>query len=89
MEGEFFELPLIRLLEVPASLRPLAPHVASDGGLCYIAANPDDPDGTYIRQEIARLEGEVGRRVSPTEDVYKRQTPSVPHRKSVASSTRR
>ncbi len=33
----------------------------------YIAANPDDPDGTYIRQEIARLEGEVGRRVSPTD----------------------
>lgn len=33
----------------------------------YIAANPDDPDGLYIRQEIARLEGEVGRRNSPTE----------------------
>ena len=33
----------------------------------YIAANPDDPDGTYIRQEIARLEGEVGRRSGPAE----------------------
>lgn len=33
----------------------------------YIAANPDDPDGTYIRQEIARLEGEVGRRGSAAE----------------------
>lgn len=33
----------------------------------YIAVNPDDPDGTYIRQEIARLEGEVGRRGSAVE----------------------
>lgn len=28
----------------------------------YIAVNPDDSDGVYIRQEIARLEGEIGRR---------------------------
>jgi hypothetical protein len=33
----------------------------------YIAVNPDDPDGVYIRQEIARLEGEVGRRTGPSE----------------------
>jgi molybdopterin/thiamine biosynthesis adenylyltransferase len=37
VDGGSFELPLIRLTNVPASLRPLAPHVASDGGLCYIA----------------------------------------------------
>jgi tetratricopeptide (TPR) repeat protein len=33
----------------------------------YIAVNPDDPDGVYIRQEIARLEGEIGRRTTASD----------------------
>ena len=36
-DPEFMELPRVRLLEVPASLRPVAPHVSSSGGLCFIA----------------------------------------------------
>lgn len=37
LDGQFFELPRIRLLEVPPSLRPVAPHLDSFGGLCYLA----------------------------------------------------
>ncbi len=33
----------------------------------YIAATPDDPDAEYIKQEIARLEAELGRRAAPVE----------------------
>ncbi|HNF96012.1 MAG TPA: tetratricopeptide repeat protein [Pseudomonadota bacterium] len=54
----------------------------------YIAANPDDPDGTYIRQEIARLEGEVGRRNSPTEPEKSgvAEPASVPARRAPTAS---
>lgn len=37
LDPGFMELPRVRLLEVPAALRPIAPHVNSTGGLCYIA----------------------------------------------------
>lgn len=37
LDPGFMELPRVRLLEVPVALRPLAPHVSSTGGLCYIA----------------------------------------------------
>lgn len=33
----------------------------------YLAATPDDPDADYIRQEIARLEAELGRRAAPSQ----------------------
>lgn len=33
----------------------------------FIAAEPNDPDGEEIRREIARLEGEVGRRAATTD----------------------
>ena len=32
----------------------------------YIAATPTDPDAEYIRQEIARLDAELGRRAAPS-----------------------
>lgn len=37
LDPGFMELPRVRLFEVPPSLRPIAPHVDSSGGLCYIA----------------------------------------------------
>lgn len=54
----------------------------------YIAANPDDPDGTYIRQEIARLEGEVGRRSGPSEQEKAAATEpaAAPSRKAPVAS---
>ncbi len=33
----------------------------------FLAAAPDDPDADYIRQEIARLEAELGRRAAPSQ----------------------
>jgi len=37
LDPNFIELPLIRLLHVPQSLTPVAPHINSNGGLCYLA----------------------------------------------------
>lgn len=37
IDPRFYEMPRVRLLEIPAALRPVAPHVANDGGLCYLA----------------------------------------------------
>lgn len=37
LDPEFFELPLVRLLELPASLPHVTPHLGSGGHLCYIA----------------------------------------------------
>lgn len=39
----------------------------------YLASSPDDPDAEYIRQEIARLEGELGRRATVAKQVVKEQ----------------
>jgi hypothetical protein len=37
LDPTFFELPRIRLLEIPHELPAVAPHLGADGGLCYIA----------------------------------------------------
>jgi len=37
LDPQFFELPRVRLLELPASLPHVAPHLGSGGHLCYIA----------------------------------------------------
>ncbi len=31
------KIPVVRLLDIPAALRPIAPHLSSDGTLCYLA----------------------------------------------------
>lgn len=36
LDSNFFELPRIRLLEIPPELPAAVPHLGSDGGLCYI-----------------------------------------------------
>jgi len=37
LDPQFFELPLVRLLELPQSLPRVTPHLGSGGHLCYIA----------------------------------------------------
>ncbi len=37
IDRDFFSIPRIKLLEIPDSLRPIAPHVAEDGEICYIS----------------------------------------------------
>lgn len=37
LDPTFFELPRVRLLQIPRDLPPVVPHLASDGALCYIA----------------------------------------------------
>jgi len=37
LDPQFFELPRIRLLELPASMPHVTPHMGSGGHLCYIA----------------------------------------------------
>lgn len=37
LDPQFFELPRVRLLELPASLPCVTPHLGSGGHLCYIA----------------------------------------------------
>lgn len=37
LDSNFFELPRIQLLEVPLKLPAAVPHIASNGGLCYLA----------------------------------------------------
>lgn len=45
----------------------------------YLAATPDDPDAEYIRQEIARLEAELGRRAAPSQtDATLGPNPALP-----------
>ncbi|MNK11143.1 thiamine biosynthesis protein ThiF [compost metagenome] len=56
-DTNFIELPRVRLLEVPESLKPVAEHINSTGSLCYIAhgtiaLNIFDPVG----QTLACLE---------------------------------
>ncbi|RBA24359.1 ThiF family adenylyltransferase [Herminiimonas fonticola] len=36
-DPKFIEIPRVRLLKVPSSLLPIAPHIDGNGGLCYIA----------------------------------------------------
>ncbi|MDD2776790.1 MAG: ThiF family adenylyltransferase [Gallionella sp.] len=47
------ELPSIRLLEIPKQLKPLSPHIGSDGSICYasqgsIALDIFDPAGQVL-----------------------------------------
>ena len=37
LDPTFFDLPRIRLLEIPPELPTAVPHLGSDGGLCYLA----------------------------------------------------
>jgi molybdopterin/thiamine biosynthesis adenylyltransferase len=37
LDPAFFDLPRIRLLEIPSSLPPAVPHLGASGDLCYIA----------------------------------------------------
>lgn len=37
IDPNFFDLPCIRLLDVPAQLRPIAPHINDKGEICYFA----------------------------------------------------
>ena len=37
IDPKFFELPRIRLLEIPPKLPAAVPHLGADGGLCYLA----------------------------------------------------
>ncbi|MFU2319029.1 ThiF family adenylyltransferase [Rahnella sp. PCH160] len=37
LDPSFFDLPRIRLLEIPPELPAAIPHLGADGGLCYIA----------------------------------------------------
>lgn len=54
IDSNFFHLPVVRLKEIPTALQPIAPHVGSDGGICYLAANTVvidifDPVGQTLR----------------------------------------
>lgn len=37
LDPKFFDLPRIRLLEIPSELPTTVPHLGADGGLCYLA----------------------------------------------------
>lgn len=37
IDPEFYELPKVRLIEIPQQFRPVAPHISSEGALCYLA----------------------------------------------------
>ena len=37
LDPTFFDLPRIRLLEIPHALPNVVPHIGADGGLCYLA----------------------------------------------------
>jgi hypothetical protein len=37
LDPSFFDLPRVRLLEIPPALPDAVPHLSADGGLCYLA----------------------------------------------------
>lgn len=39
VDPAFHALPGITLTTIPAALKPVAPHIADDGGICYLAKN--------------------------------------------------
>lgn len=39
IDPAFHALPDITLTTIPATLKPVAPHIAADGGICYLAKN--------------------------------------------------
>ena len=69
IDPEFFELPKIRLNPIPESLRPIAPHIGGDGGICYLAEGMVvldifDPVGQTLRciEEAESVLGKVLRK---------------------------
>lgn len=53
LDPNFIEFPLIRLTQIPQALQPVAPHINSVGGLCYLAKgtvvlNIFDPVGQML-----------------------------------------
>ncbi|WKC36722.1 ThiF family adenylyltransferase [Ectopseudomonas chengduensis] len=69
VDPDFFALPRVRLCVVPESLRPIAPHIVGDGGLCYLAAGMVvldffDPVGQTLRclEEAERVLGQLLRK---------------------------
>ncbi len=77
-------VPLIDLLNNMArcEVRMGRPRDALDHFKRFIAARPNDQDAEYINQEIARLEGELGRRASsgPAPDQTEAPTSKPPPR---------
>lgn len=66
LDPKFFELPRIRLLEVPPELPAAVPHLGADGGLCYIAKGTVvldifDPIGQSLAclERAARVFGQI------------------------------
>lgn len=66
VDPDFFSLPRVKLLVVPETLRPIAPHIGGDGELCYLAAGMValdffDPVGQTLRclEEAERVLGHV------------------------------
>jgi tetratricopeptide (TPR) repeat protein len=84
-------VPLIDLLNNMArcEVRMGRPRDALDHFKRFIAARPNDQDAEYINQEIARLEGELGRRASsgPAPDQTEAPTSKPPPHASSVSST--
>jgi len=82
-------VPLIDLLNNMArcEVRMGRPRDALDHFKRFIAARPNDPDSEYINQEIARLEGELGRKASspPLAETTEAQAAKPPPRLPVAS----
>ena len=82
-------VPLIDLLNNMArcEVRMGRPRDALDHFKRFIAARPNDPDAEYINQEIARLEGELGRKASspPVAVATEVQAAKPPPRLPVAS----
>ncbi|MDX7889158.1 MULTISPECIES: ThiF family adenylyltransferase [Aeromonas] len=54
VDPHFFSLPVVKLKKLPASLRPVTPHLGASGWLCYLAASTVvldifDPIGQTLR----------------------------------------
>lgn len=53
IKSDFSAPPIVRLLEIPEILKPIAPHVDSEGGICYlsqssVSINIFDPVGQML-----------------------------------------
>ena len=82
-------VPLVDLLNNMArcEVRMGRPRDALDHFKRFIAARPNDQDAEYINQEIARLEGELGRKTNTTQVAEAAEAPASkpPPRVPVAS----
>ena len=68
LDPTFFDLPRIRLLEIPPELPKAVPHLGADGGLCYLAKGSVvldiyDPVGQYLAclQRAALVFGQISK----------------------------